>query len=279
MSDGSLRVLTLNTALLRVRLLGRTLLEVGHLDERLQALPGALAGCDADVLCLQEVFRRRDRDLLTQALRPTHPFVARCDDRRRGMTHGLLVASRFPLADASFTRFDAVQAWQRLLVRQGVLAVTVHVPGGGDLRVLDVHTTAGGGGDPEAPRIERLRSRQLHQVARIARSSSLPVLLCGDLNAGPEASASNLRQLLDHGWIDPVQGGTTWDPANPLNRGGLFDGSPPQRVDHVLLDQAAAARFRVRSAEVVLGEPVVEVPGGRVPLSDHAGVLVGLAPS
>lgn len=278
MSDGALRVLTLNTGLLRVRLLGRTLLEVAHLDARRQALPAALIGTGADVLCLQEVFRPADRDALVRALRATHPHVARCDDRRRGFTHGLLVLSRFPLPAASFTPFAAMQAWQRLLVRQGVLAATVSLPGAGDVRLLDVHATAGGGGGPEAPRTERLRARQLQQVAQLARTSSLPVLLCGDLNAGPEASPGNLQQLLDDGWTDPVRGGTTWDPANPLNRDGLFGDSPAQRVDHVLLDRTAAQRFAVRDASIVLGGPVVGVPGGPVPLSDHAGVLVTLEP-
>lgn len=276
MSDGVVRVLTLNTGLLRVRLLRWTLLEVRHLEQRLRALPAALDGTGADVLCLQEVFRPRHRDALVQGLRRTHPHAARCDDRRRGMTHGLLVLSRFPLVDVSFTRFDAVQAWQRLLVRQGVLAATVSVPGVGDVRVLDLHTTAGGGGGPEVPRVERLRSRQLHQASQLGLASPLPALLCGDLNAGLEASPRNLRQLLGDGWTDPVAAGTTWNPANPLNSGGLFADSPPQRVDHVLLDQVAGERFRVREAGVVLDRPVVEVPGGRVPLSDHAGVLVAL---
>ena len=278
MSDGAFRVLTLNTGLLRVRLLGRTLLEVPHLDQRLQALPAALAGTGADVLCLQEVFRPGHRDDLVQALRGTHPHVARCDDRRRGFTHGLLVLSRFPVAGASFTPFAAMQAWQRLLVRQGVLAATVSLPGVGDVRVLDVHTTAGGGGGPESPRVERLRARQLRQVSELGLASSLPVVLCGDLNTGPEASPDNLRQLLDAGWTDPVVGGTTWDPDNPLNRGGVFDDSPAQRVDHVLLDPAAAGRLHVREVDIVLEQPVVQVRGGHVPVSDHAGVLVALEP-
>lgn len=277
MSDDELRVLTLNVGLLRVRLLGRTLLEVAHLDERLRALPPALADTGADVICLQEAFSPRHRDVLVDGLRNTHPYAALCDGGRRRLTHGLLVLSRTPLRDVSFTRFTAVQPWQRLLVRPGVLTATVTAPGIGDVRVLDVHATAGGGVGPEAPRVERLRDRQLLQASQLGLGSDVPTLLCGDLNTGPQASPANLTRLLQQGWSNPVSAGTTWDPTNPLNRGGLFDGSPAQRVDHVLLDPVAATRLLVRDARVVLDRPAVEVPGGWVTVSDHAGVLVSFA--
>lgn len=278
MTDGALRLLTLNVGLLRVRLLGRTLVEVPHLGARLRALPGALAADGADVLCLQEAFRPDHRDHLVAGLRDTHPHVVRADDRRRGLTHGLLLLSRHPLRDGGFTPFRAAERWQRVFVRQGVLTATVAVPGVGDVRVVDVHTTAGWRAGPEAAAVEELRDRQLAEAHALATGSGLPALLCGDLNAGPQASRANFAALLARGWTDPAPAGNTWDPDNALNAGGPFPDSPAQRVDHVLLDPAAGALLAVRSAQVVHDQPVVPVPGGAVTLSDHAGVRVELVP-
>ena len=281
MSAAALTVLTYNVGLLQIRLLGRTLLEVPHVGERLARLGPALLAGGGDVLCLQEVFRPEHRAALVAALAPRFPHVARHDDRRRLLTHGLLVLSRHRLSDTSFTPFSAQDPWQVLAVRQGVLAATVDVPHVGPVRVLDVHATAGGARGPERPRVERLRERQLEQLHRLAAAAGSPTLLCGDLNAGPEASAGNYRRLLARGYVDAfVEGGgtgTTWDPQNELNRGGVFRGSPGQRVDHVLLDAAAAQRFRVLSADVVHADRVVEVAGQRTTLSDHYGVQVAMA--
>lgn len=279
-----LRILTLNTGLLRVSVAGRVLLEVPHLEERLAALGAALADEQADVICLQEVFRRRDRSRVVAALARSHPYVADHAAAWPLLGHGLLVLSRHPVRDSRFVPFHARSPWQRLLVRQGVLLATVAVPGGvGDVCVLDVHTTAGGRSGPEARSAERLRARQLEQLHALAAAQPLPAIVCGDLNAGPEASPANYGLLLARGYLDAfVEGGgagTTWDPGNPLNTSGLFSRSPAQRIDHVLLDGRAAGLLEVEAVALVHDRPVVDVGGRRVPLSDHSGVRVELRSS
>lgn len=271
-----LTLLTLNVGLLRLRLLGRTVLEVPHSEARLARLCEVLAEEPADVLCLQEVFGRAHRDRLVAALRTSHPHVARHDDRRRGLTHGLLIASRHPLSGSAFVRFRAAHWWQRVAARQGWLEATVEVPGHGPLLVLDVHTTAGGRQGPETPSVERLRGRQIEQLTD--RVASVAAVVCGDANAGPQASPANYRQLVADGWSDPLAGSdaVTWDPRNPLNRHGPFRGSPAQRIDHVLLSAGGRRDLRLVDAQVVHDRACVDVGGELVPVSDHSGVRAAL---
>lgn len=202
--------------------------------------------------------------------------MPRADDRSRGWTHGLLVASRHPLTATRFTPFHAQQWWQRALVRQGVLSTSVRVADQ-QMCIAVVHTTAGGRRGPEAASVEQLRHRQLAELDACVRQQPYPTLVCGDLNCGPEASPENFRALLDWDFVDAAPlGGPTWDPQNALNRAGPYSDSPAQRVDHVLLDRRAAAKSRVSRARLVHTEPVVPTAAGRVTLSDHYGVLVDL---
>lgn len=273
----SLRVLTYNAGLLRVALAGHVLLEVAHLEARLAHLVPALQEEDADVICLQEVFRRAHRDRVVAELRPTHPHVARADDRARGWTHGLLIASRHPLRDGRFQAFRAQHWWQRGLVSQGVLMAVVAHTDGAVLSLANAHTTAGGRLGPEAPSVERMRRRQLAEVDARVRAEPHPTLVCGDLNCGPEASPETFAGLLARGYVDAAPGaGPTWEPGNALNRGGPFSGSPAQRVDHVLLDETAASEYRVARAQVVRTDPLVPTVDGLVTTSDHYGLLVDL---
>ena len=63
--------LTLNTFLLDIRLLGVPLYpSAPHLAARLAALPGAVRALGADVVCLQEVFRKPHRAFLAAAVSP-----------------------------------------------------------------------------------------------------------------------------------------------------------------------------------------------------------------
>lgn len=279
MGEERLRVLSLNAGLLRLGVLGRTFLEVPFLEERLEALVAELSGMDVDVVCLQEVFSPSHRDLLVTALVSAFPHSARVDDRRRGLTNGLLTLSRLPLLSTSFTPFRSFSLSQRVFVQQGVLSVTVPF-GGGEVSVLNLHTTAGGARSPESRSAERVRARQLAEVARLAPG---PAVVCGDFNAGPEASPSNYESFLAAGFLDAASGlpgsspGVTWDPGNPLNVSGHFVSCPPQRIDHVFLS-AACSIVPVRS-EVVFTDPCVPAGGGLVPLSDHYGVLVDLVPA
>ena len=285
MTSDRLAVLTWNVGLLHLRRLGRTLAEVPHLDARFPHVVQALRDTSADIVLLQEVFEQRHREQLVDALRDRLPFAAAHDAPRFRSHSGLLALSRVPLIDPRFVPFRAAPLVERLLVQRGLVAVDVDPPGFPRLTIANLHTTSGGTSGTESDSAEALRDQQLSQAQAVVAARAPLGLLCGDFNAGPQASSANYEGLLQRGWADAwraapggaADAGITWDPANLLNAGGPFGSSPPQRIDHVLLNRQAQEALRVTDARIVLTEPTVSVAGGRVTRSDHYGLLVELS--
>lgn len=285
---GVATILTFNTFLLDVRLFGRVRVypAAPFIAERLAALPDAIAEIGADVVCLQEVFRRPHRAFLAERLArtdPAYPHVAGI--RRPGLRldTGLMVLSRHPIERVRPVEFRAQLLEEHLVVCKGGLDCVVTLPDLGACRVIAVHLAAGGIlGHPEGRRGETCRARQIEELAAVAdHGHHGPTLIAGDFNAGPQASPGNFHRMLDAGYADvfaettdgaAAQTAVTWDPANPLLTAEADRTLPAQRIDHVLMGTTHG--LRAVSAGVVLDGALVRLADGRsVPLSDHAGVL------
>ncbi len=280
--------LTLNTYLFDLRVLGLPLQRPApYVRERLAALPDALRGVAADVVCLQEVFRHRHRALLQGSLADLYPYSAGVEARPLRFGTGLMVLSRFPIESSRSRLFRRRFLEERIIVYSGMLHCVLTVPGLGRCHVFDIHATAGGiGRHPESTAAEACRGAQIDEIVSLAKAHSDDVaVVAGDLNAGPHASPANYRQMLDGGFVDrcrPPNGGSpssspldvTWDPQNPLVADGPEARLAPQRIDHVFARGRGPGACAVRSARVVFDEPSVRVGSDRrVPLSDHYGVL------
>jgi endonuclease/exonuclease/phosphatase family metal-dependent hydrolase len=128
---------------------------------------------------------------------------------------------------------------------------------------------------PWQPDAVAARERQAAGVAELAAGSALPVVVAGDLNAGPDAPSVRLltgRHGFRDAWAEAGSGpGWTWSVDNPLAAAEIARvlGSPGHRarIDHVL----AGPGVRVATARLVGDRPVAGVW-----LSDHAGLLADL---
>ncbi|MGR7025675.1 endonuclease/exonuclease/phosphatase family protein [Geodermatophilus sp. URMC 62] len=284
----AMRVLTFNVALL-VRQIGPyTINEVPYREERLPAIIHKIRASGADVVCLQEVFRREHVAALLGSLSDLYPHVARHDNKAWvGLGHGLLLLSRYPISASAFTEFSASPPRERLVIRRGFLIATLEPPllAGRALHVANLHTTSGGSFGTEAPIANRFRDRQLRQVHQAVLGRGGPALVCGDYNAGPEASAENYERMLELGYADILGSDrsvgkgewTTWHPDNALVAGSGFDNSPPQRIDHILLNSEASQLLTLTDAQLLNGEQVLSIDGKALTASDHAGVLLEFA--
>lgn len=283
-----LTLFTHNLGLLSLRALGQTLHEPApHVERRLPAVAAHLREVAADVIAVQEVWSRRHRRFLAEALRPAFPHVVRDDARRWfGFGGGLMLFSRHPIVRSRFAPFRAQSGLERVFVSKGCLIARVLIAGLGTVVVANAHTTAGGFRHAESPGTERLRRAQLAQVTEMVAEEQgvdLNVIL-GDLNAGPEASPDDYRSVCERGFRDAFrlrrQGGGrehTWDAENALIAGGQHRSGPDMRIDHVLLGGPRSADVVVEQAEVTAHEPRVEVGENlRVPLSDHYALRVDL---
>jgi endonuclease/exonuclease/phosphatase family metal-dependent hydrolase len=280
----NVRVLTFNVGLLELTFAGRRIDEIPYREERLVGIVKAIGELDADIVCLQEVFKQSYSDALVGELESAYPYHARHDNKGRlGLGHGLLTLSKFPLQGSRFVPFRAGPRHEKLMIRRGFIEIEVKSPTveDADLTIFNLHTTAGGRLGTESDAANRFRDMQLLEIHDAVRAASGPSLVCGDFNAGPEASAQNYDHFLDLGYADaavlacgPDGLGPTWLPGNPLVRG--FADSPPQRIDHIFLDTRAAGQFRVVHAAHVFQDAQVQVDGQSVTLSDHYGLVAEL---
>lgn len=281
--------LTLNTFLLEIRLLGAPLYPTApHLAARLAALPGAVRALGADVVCLQEVFRRPHRAFLAASLRDVYPHSAGLRQPGLPLGTGLLVLSRHEIEAARVLEFRAGFIEEKLVVRMGLLDCILRLPGLGRCRVLTFQAIAGGlFSHPESARAEACRADQIAELLRHADEGAPDVtVIAGDLNAGPTSSVANYRQVVAAGFVDAIAAtngapgpGITWDPGNPVIANDGDRALPAQRIDHVFLRNGVGPGCRVEDARVVLDERCVALADGRrVPVSDHYGIFARIAP-
>jgi endonuclease/exonuclease/phosphatase family metal-dependent hydrolase len=254
--------------------------------ERLAALPAALRRLDADIVALQEVYRQQHREFILAELRDVFPhFAYRRERHNRGIENGLMTLSRTP-AIGSLTLFHDATIDEKLLDNKGALLCRIELKGGGSLILINLHTTAGSFLlHPEAPKTNRIRSRQIAQMLALAASEAGVTILAGDFNAGPGVSEENFRQVLAaefesaYDLTHPPDQVYTWDPANRLNSSGPHRSSPPQRIDHVFIRKSdlAGGRIGLLRCEVCCVEAIVPTPQGeQVTVSDHYGLQVDL---
>ena len=276
-------VLTFNAGLLDVRIFGRSVHRpLPAVEARLAALAPALRAIDADLVALQEVYHRRNQRYLRQALADLYPHAAGMAAGGYRLGSDLLVLSKHPLVDARCIRFRRAMREESLFTDRGLLALTVDLPALGPVRLVTLHASAGGlFHHPESAAAEAIRDAQIEQALALARQEG-PVLLVGDFNAGPEASAHQYRCVLEAGYVDAFAEagavGVSWAPRNPLVAAGGEAHLSPQRVDHAFLNAPLRARLRPAAAAIVMDAPAVRDGGRDLPLSDHYGVLVHLAP-
>jgi endonuclease/exonuclease/phosphatase family metal-dependent hydrolase len=280
-----LDLLTLNVGLLRY--MAGVVQPAPFVAERLKALPSALVQSDADVILLQEIYGKKQKLSVIDALSGRYPHAFHGEDASRfyALDSGLLVLSRLPLR-GRFERFREGPLDERLFARKGFQIVEVELACGLECVLLNAHTTAGGAfTHPEHGIIDRHRDGQLRQLLVCAANASKLTVIAGDLNAGPRVSDGNYRLLESSGYSDLYlesgadQSAVTWDPANALNLKGPHRTSPPQRIDHFFGPTTGlrGGAFRVTGAEILFREPRVETTAGLVTLSDHYGLRLSLA--
>jgi endonuclease/exonuclease/phosphatase (EEP) superfamily protein YafD len=278
-----LRVLTFNTGLLR--LLGRSV-PAPFVPERFSALPDQIRNSGCDVILLQEIYGHSSRHQLAESLKDVLPFAIYPRSKRNfGLENGLMTLSRFP-ASGSVELFRDAPRDEALFDSKGLLVTEHHLSGQSVLTIVNLHTTAGGVfRHPEDHRTEAIRSRQINQVLDRASTLSSPLIIAGDLNAGPGVSECNFRHLMNSGYVSAhdlfhsESSDATWDPQNPLNSSGPHKACPPQRIDHIFIRNEDLRENRIKplSSSICLREPVVPVGGGVVvSVSDHFGLCVDI---
>lgn len=221
----------------------------------MRALPDALASQKPDLILLQELWEPEHAAIVARGLqRDGYPFARHLARSLRGQT-GLFVASKWPLTALAFQRYALGRLphsfWHLdWLVSKGVGTFWLETPLG---RVLVENTHLQAQYVTDTYEGERL-SQASELLIMNRRSADTPLILGGDFNSGVGESP---RQAL-------------------AGLGHLYDANPTPREDTVYVRDGRDLAFRVVAAGTALGEPRALDDGARIPLSDHAAVLVEL---
>jgi endonuclease/exonuclease/phosphatase family metal-dependent hydrolase len=266
---------------------------IAHVNERTRRMIPALRALSADVVCFQEVWleehwselARAANDWLPRALRAP-PAAPEAQPRNLpplpyAGSRGLGILTRAEVLTESFLPLVSHQA------ARGVLHAKLAVQGFSELHVLCTHLTSvaspapypipGGSWAAE-------QARQVDELIAFAErvSRGAPVVVLGDLNAGP-AVAPMVRALMPKhydrfikaGFVAPYlaesAASCTFCASNPLRHGGGGPGGAI--IDHALIKNfQSAAR-----SERVFDQPLELAVRGRrlrTAYSDHYGVLL-----
>ncbi len=214
-----------------------------------------MRGTGADIIALQEVFRRRDRGFIARALRETHPHVLAPAPVRSVLGSGLMFLSAVPIRAGGLLPLTRVG-----MVERGVLWIALEHPLLSGLRLTNVHVRAG----PAA--------RHMAEIGHQLTFAGAQAIMMGDFNCGPTVATEAYGRIVEAGFTDAyatagLPEAPTWDAANPLNKSGRFRLEPSQRIDHVFVPRALAGH--VREARILFRT-------GNNPLSDHYGLMVAL---
>jgi len=184
-----------------------------------------------------------------------------------GGHNGLLMLSRLPMAEVTYTTMDS---W---LVQRGLLAATVDGVEVGCTHLAAELTVPAYGGATYASYSEENAAQMAQVLATLEGRPGDKRVLLGDLNTGPAAGSLSAELpeswALASGWADPNVDSAapfcTWCVENPLT-GALAD----LAIDHVLVQgMAAGSPSRIGDAPITVTGADGEAT---VALSDHYGL-------
>ena len=302
-STQRLTILTYNVGLLQFKLFGvfEVFANPPYAPQRLPYILKALkAQQDVDILCIQECYSKTHVNKITKELKDIFPYSAHYSSGFSVLKfdNGLLILSKYPITDVHLDPYKKVSSREKHLANKSSLACTIDVPHfGKKVRVINMHTTAGGTAHPEHPEVDIDREDELKQaydMAVKATQEEMIPMIVGDLNCGPEASASNYNYILQQSYCDTFlryketqSSGSdiaasegldvTWDPKNYLNEIGPHAHCPGQRCDHVLLPNHVMPHVQVVDAKIIFTETEVPIGGKKFStMSDHYGLKIAI---
>jgi endonuclease/exonuclease/phosphatase family metal-dependent hydrolase len=192
MLNNELRILTLNTWLLETPIFSIPI--ASDVKKRLQKLPQLILETKADIVFLQEVWKKKFVNLLHKELSPFGYSTAYENSSLFQMGNGLLTISKFPFANHSKGQKVKTHTFRdrtRLdehAVKKGITMCSVNLPNQGEVKLFNTHlgaTTL----DKKLmqPKLNhyKKRSNQLTDVANFVKentSSQDPYILAGDFN-------------------------------------------------------------------------------------------------
>lgn len=278
-----LSILTFNAALQNIRFFDYSVYcPVKYVSERLTSLTCELLHIDADIILLQEVFHHDIQVYLYDRLKKRYPYATGFSKAglKSRLGNELLTFSKLPLSRGKLIRFNTASTEEKLFTSKGFYHTAVSMAGIGQVELINFHTTAGGiHSHPEDHRMDGIRSQQIRQMLHYIENMQF-VIFAGDLNAGPHTSTKNYKQVMDANFSHTPSSSNnsliTWEPKNPLVSNGNEHHLPAQAIDHIFINKDLSNLMGATETKLILDKNIVTTPIGKIPLSDHYGLLASL---
>ena len=166
--------------------------------ERIEELTDKLISLDADVLALQEVFDELGAKALVDRLKDHYtyfyydigPHYFGLDLEKNGINSGLFLASKYPVANSKFTRYNVPNMQEAVF--KGFFEIDILSQGKTIGHIVTTHLQPFD--DEASQQVRREEIQAIVSALEATADRSIPNLLVGDINVdwGPEYAASPL---------------------------------------------------------------------------------------
>ena len=273
-----MKIVSLNTWLLETPWVGLNLSK--DLSQRFKKLPFELLKQNADIIFLQEVWKKRFKRSLTKALE-SHGYYSDFQSHKwmTNMDHGLMIFSRFPIVHKEILSFKETTRFDEKFVKKGALHIVIKHPELGEVSLYNTHLGAMSfeNDSYHSDHLERHRRQRKKLMDFISSShQNRPFLLGADLNISPtiqDGPREDYREFietlfLEDTWDYKNHHGHTYSLSNPYVGSGTNSSfKVSEKIDYIFFSKNSP--FKTQRSELVFNKPL---DSGHF-LSDHFGLF------
>ncbi len=227
--------------------------------ERVDSISNSILNFDADVVVLQEVFHKKSRKRLIEALSERYPYHTRMGKKTFwGVPSGNCIFSKDSIHSEQFVYYKRAMNADKMAKKGAISIEITHL--GKPITILGTHLQAGGGIEGA-----QIRKTQIDQIAELSkRNDRSPIIFAGDFNIRYQDTLYNYlnKKLLS----------TNIEPGNiDLGTSNLADhdltdvSGTPKWIDFILLRPNKEISIRRSS----ITEPRCLFQQKRCRVSDH----------
>jgi len=140
---------------------------------------------DYDVICLQELFYKKAKKIITEGLKKKYPYQVGCTDET-GFIHtnsGLWIFSKHPIVKKNEIKFNDCSG-SDCMAKKGALMIEFTFLGN-NIQLLNTHLQSGKKGDRD--KIRLLQAQQIASDILLPNRNNSLQILCGDFNTSSES--------------------------------------------------------------------------------------------
>jgi len=278
-ANKKISIASYNLALLSIRVFWITLLEPAwFVKKRLETFPKLFKESAIDVLFLQEVFLDKSKIYLINKLKKEYPFSVyykKSYKLNASYQNGLLILSKYPIKSSSFVSEKNQMFHERLSTNKWILEVKIDLWKNKNISIVNAHNVARWVFCGEnCKRVVNYKLKQNNEIMEFALKNKSDFIVW-DYNCGPNFF-TNIYEQFSKKWfsevfeiLHPDKRIITWDPENILTQSKLFSVTPPQKDDHIFVNETSRKKYEIKKANIIFDKKILKTWNIQYPTSDH----------